>query len=285
MNIAFICPSLYPCSVGGMEIFNYHLIKRMSRNHNISVITGCEININDTEYILIRKQRPQIVFVPLQILFNILKHRKKIDIVHISYSRTRWSFWLIFPFVNICFKIPFMMTIHGGSFHEWKPKWPYIILFKYAKVISAVSKRACEEYQKRAKRKIHYTPPLIPLVKSKINTEKIKKIYQIPVESKIILYVGSIKPLKSTETLLDAFVELGERYIAKEKLYLVIAGAGKDKNHLEQKRDKLNIKKRIRFLGNIKHEKINDLYKIADIYVITSHFENLPISILKAMFN
>ena len=41
----------------------------------------------------------------------------------------------------------------------------------------------------------------------------------------------------------------------------------------------------VKFLGNIKHVEVHELYKIADIYTITSFFEGTPISLLEAMFN
>ena len=39
------------------------------------------------------------------------------------------------------------------------------------------------------------------------------------------------------------------------------------------------------FIGNVPREQINELYKIADYYIISSDFEGTPISMLEAMFN
>lgn len=285
MNIAFISPPFYPCKVGGAEIFNYYFTKELSKNHCVKLFTICDTVDKNMHWVKLKPIKPRKLSIPFQIFLKLIKYKKEIDLIVIPYMRLNWYYYFVFVIINSLFNLPYVLMIHGGSFHEWKPFRPYKMLFKRAAEITAVSQRAVDEYEKRSKKHVHLIPPLIPYVKSTKSKETILDQFNIPVNSKIILYIGSLKPIKSPETLLESIIKLPQEYIVANQLYVIFTGTGSLLENLKNLVAKNNLSNHIKFTGIIDRERIPDLYKIADIYVITSEFENTPLSLLEAMYN
>ncbi|MHA1845997.1 MAG: glycosyltransferase family 4 protein [Promethearchaeota archaeon] len=287
MNIIFISHGLYPCKIGGIEIFNHYLMNSLAKFHNILVITFCKNNklAENITKLHIKKLILNRFFTPLQDLLNILRFKKKVDLIHLSYSRANWIEWTIFPIIKNLFKIPYIITIHGGSMHRWKPKYIYYLFFKHANSIVGVSEEIKNEYEKRTNKKIILIPPLIPFKKCRIEKGKLKKFYNFSEKDIVLLYLGSIKKIKGTDILLNAFINLGEKYVEYHRLKLLYVGDGEMRESLEKKVKRTNFKKYITFLGYISHEVIPEIYKLSDIYIIPSLFEGTPISLLEAMYN
>lgn len=286
MNILFISHGLYPCKIGGAEIFNYYLIKELSKFCKIYLLTCCQkINLKVTLiYISRRKFGPGRISIPLQDIINIGKLRNKIDLVHISYMRADWILWLPYPLGKKLFGVPYIFTIHDGMY-KWKPAFPHRLLFDNAEAIVAVSHRLKEEYEKRSGREIKFIPPLIPFRRCNEEKEYLRNIYGFTSTDTIILFLGSIKKIKGCDTLLEAFIRLGREFIKIHRLRLLFVGDGDLKKKLEKRVEKENLGIYVRFLGSIPYEEVSSLFKIADIYVIPSLSEGLSISMLEAMFN
>lgn len=282
MKLLFVSPQLYPCTTGGAEIFNYHFINAMRRFHKVNVITFCSKFSKDA--FVIKKIKPIKIFTTLQILLYLLRNRD-VDIVHVSFMGRASKRWIIYPLLKRLFGLDYIVTIHGGGLFEWQPYWPLKTFFKHAKHITAVSHRALEEYEKRTNRIVHFTPPLVPFTNSEESIIELKQKHDLPRNSKIVLYVGSIKSIKGTDVLIKSFLKFDINYLKRENLYLLLAGTGPLKMKLETEVINSKISEHIIFLGKVSNELVHTLYKIANYYVISSHFENTPISMLEAMYN
>lgn len=79
---------------------------------------------------------------------------------------------------------------------------------------------------------------------------------------RIILFVGRISQEKGVFDLLDACKD-----ILKENIKLVYVGEGRDFNKLKDIIDQRNLKNKVILLGNIAHEYLPKLYKLAYIVV------------------
>ena len=288
MNILFVAKGLYPYRTGGMEIFNYYLILELNKLHNVTVITGCnQCDFpKDLRLLKLNKIRPRRIFELIQEVFYILKLRRKIDIVHLSYARgSNWVSWIVYPLMKKLFKIKYVITIHGGRLIKWTPAFPFNYCFKHANAIVGVSQQVCNYYADAIHRDIICIPPLIPFNKENADVKDIKKQYGIPKDSFVILYVGSLKNIKSPITLLEALRDLGINYIKNNRVFLIFAGDGEDKKKLQRYANALALSDYIVFTGNVEREKIPAMYKIANVYVITSFIESFSISLWEAMFN
>jgi len=283
MNLCFIAPRIYPHFFGGAEIFNYYFIQKLNKKNSISLISYSEKNLKNIYIHKITKKRPVRYLTPLKIFFKIIIHRRIYDVLILSYMRSHWFNWIIYPVLKHIFKMKYVIIIHGGGLNKWKPYFPFQLAFNKADKIIGVSKRICQEYEKRTDRKdIVFIPPLLPFHKSNKKISQIKSKYGLPNKSNVILYVGSLKELKSPQSLLYAFNMIDREFIKRNGLYLIFVGDGPYRNKLN---NESKYKARTHTTGNIPRNEIPDLYKIANIYVITSKFEGTPLSLLEAMFN
>jgi glycosyltransferase involved in cell wall biosynthesis len=64
---------------------------------------------------------------------------------------------------------------------------------------------------------------------------------------------------------------------------LDIAGDGPDRTMLEEKARKLNIFDRVRFLGYQSQQQVRELLKYADVFVMSSFAEGVPVVLMEAM--
>lgn len=213
-----------------------------------------------------------------------LKLRDKIDIVHIPYTSNEP---LIVPilFIKKLVNLPYVPVIHGGGLFEWRFKKLHKSFFKHADAVVAVSEIIGAEYEKRIGKQIKVIPPLIPFNETKISKNELRDKYGIDKNGTVILSLGSINEVKGSDILLKAFFSLGNAYIKSNNLQLIYVGDGALKDKLEYETVKKNFIQFVKFFGYVPHEKVSEIYKLADIFVMPSHFEGKPISLLEAMFN
>lgn len=100
----------------------------------------------------------------------------------------------------------------------------------------------------------------------------------VPAEKKIILAVGRLVVAKDYPNLLKAFADLSMRDAA---LHLVIAGDGDQRGAIEALADNLGISESITLLGVRKD--VAALYKLADVYVLSSAWEGFGLVVAEAM--
>ncbi|ENM5862799.1 glycosyltransferase family 4 protein, partial [Vibrio mimicus] len=92
-----------------------------------------------------------------------------------------------------------------------------------------------------------------------------------------LLFMGELSNRKGIKDLIQAFV-----LVKHENAKLYIAGNG-DIKRLMELCNKLGINDRVEFLGWIDSIKKSDLLSIADVVILPSYAEGLPISVLEAM--
>jgi glycosyltransferase involved in cell wall biosynthesis len=289
MRIAVISHNIYPCSLGGLEVFNYYFIKELAvQGHKIWIFTFCnnDWNNENIHHIKLWRGVPGLATLSIycSIIINLIKLKNKIDIIHIPYTSNEP---LAFPilFIKKLLHLPYVIVIHGGGMDEWKLKLLHGLFFKHAADIVAVSEIIGKEYEKRSGRKIKIIPPLLPFNESTISKSEIRNKYGISEKEIVILSLGTIKEIKGSDVLLEAFLSLGKYYIESNNLKLVYVGDGPMKVELEKITLEKNFSRHVIFFGSIPHKKVSEMYKLADIYIIPSLFEGKPISLLEAMFN
>lgn len=93
---------------------------------------------------------------------------------------------------------------------------------------------------------------------------------------KKLLFVGRLAAAKGLPVLLDAIAKLDD-------VTLEIAGDGPDRLMLVEQARRLGIAERVRFLGYQSQAQVRDLLKQADIFVLTSFAEGVPVVLMEAM--
>lgn len=95
-----------------------------------------------------------------------------------------------------------------------------------------------------------------------------------------IIFVGRIEKTKGPESLLDCIPFLKER---KCSFHIFFAGEGTYKPYLEKCAILKQYDADVTFLGHVVHEKLSYFYNMADVLVLPSETEGVPMVILEAL--
>lgn len=93
-----------------------------------------------------------------------------------------------------------------------------------------------------------------------------------------LVSVGSLYPVKNFGFMIDCFAEICEK---NENVYLTILGEGESRKELEAQIKEKGLQEKVRLAGLVRD--VENYLAAADIYVASSVYEGLPLSILEAM--
>jgi glycosyltransferase involved in cell wall biosynthesis len=206
----------------------------------------------------------------------------KIKIVHIHSADFRSFFRKsVYALLANVFRKKIILHIHGAQFKEFyskNPKWLKALISKIlnmADFIIVLSESWHEYFQTITNN------PNIRVLYNPVNGSNIwaesRKVYK---ESKNVLYMTMLYTRKGIYDLLNAIPKI---VCVEPSAKFLICGEGEiDKCKYISK--KLGITDKVNFLGWVGgQDKINILCK-ADVFVLPSHFEGLPVSLIEAMF-
>ena len=118
------------------------------------------------------------------------------------------------------------------------------------------------------------------------NKEKMERIldfknrYGFSEKDKIILSVGRLEGAKNPLLLIDSFHTL-VRY--NQNVKLLVVGTGSLEEDVIKKVKKYNLQSKIKFLGVVSIDNVIELMKLSDVFIMTSAFEGMPMSVLEAL--
>jgi glycosyltransferase involved in cell wall biosynthesis len=95
-----------------------------------------------------------------------------------------------------------------------------------------------------------------------------------------ILSVGQLVPIKAHRILLEAVARVA-RELAGVRLRLV--GDGPERKGLEEYAISLGLGDRVRFEGALTFDRVVELYRLADLFVLSSFDEGVPVVLMEAM--
>jgi len=99
-------------------------------------------------------------------------------------------------------------------------------------------------------------------------------------ESCNLLCVGRLTPAKGQAILLEAVAQLQQQAIP---VTLTLVGMGPDAQSLKDYAGQLGISAQVQFTGAVDQDHILDFYQAADIFVLPSFAEGLPVVLMEAM--
>ena len=186
------------------------------------------------------------------------------------------------------YKVPYIITSHGAEFITYKKT---NIFDEYGnkavegcKKIIAISDDNINEIIDKfpdAKDKIIYVKNGYnskDFFKKELDRHKVLKKFLIEKDyNKIVLFVGRVSKMKGIDTLIKA-----AKIYEKEDVLTLIAGDGEYRSEANDLKEKLNLKN-IVFLGNQRQKELNYLYNIADVLVLPSRKEALPLVAIEAL--
>lgn len=99
-------------------------------------------------------------------------------------------------------------------------------------------------------------------------------------DKKIVLFVGRLQTQKAPVRLIESFFHLVEKV---SDARMVIVGEGNLKGIMEEHIQKLKLEGKILLVGNVNQTSLANYYHAADVLLLASNFEGMPICVLEAL--
>lgn len=221
----------------------------------------------------------------ISLFFNLIVTIRKydIDIIH-AHSVVPTGF--IAVIVAKIMKKPVFITVHGMDVTNFEdsPFFKMLIKFSLNRCNKAL---AVSEDLARKMRLLSNQNNIIVLRNAvdlnrfkPLKNENLRKHYKIKGENTLVLFVGYLDTFKGIFELVDAFYEVNKE---NKNAMLMMVGEGPKENELKKKVSNLGLERSVIFMGNLKPKEIHHYYQAADIFVLPSHTEGLPLVIIEAM--
>lgn len=97
---------------------------------------------------------------------------------------------------------------------------------------------------------------------------------------RVVLGVGRLVPIKNMTLLLNAFALVAQ---SDSAAHLLLVGEGPEQSQLASLADRHGIAKRVTFAGYVPQDQLGPYYRSADLFVLSSDFDNSPNVVLEAM--
>lgn len=204
----------------------------------------------------------------------------KPDVIHSQHI------WIITGLLKE-FGIPYVITSHGAEFITYKRtnifnKFVNDAVEGCSKIIAISEDNTKEILEKfpQVAGKITYIKNGYnsrDFYKQQLDKKEVLKKFSVAEYEKVILFAGRISKLKGLDTLFKA-----AKIYGKDNIVTLIAGDGDYKRELEKMKKDFCLEN-IVFLGNRKQSELNYIYNIADVLVLPSRKEALPLVAIEAM--
>jgi D-inositol-3-phosphate glycosyltransferase len=158
---------------------------------------------------------------------------------------------------------------------------------------TSTEKQQLEKLYQASPKKIQIIPPGVDLSHFyPIPPDEAKEFVGVPLEKKMLLFVGRIEPLKGIKTLLRAIGILQANGQTEDDLCLaVIGGELEDEKGRETEEMALLMKLReeyelddvVRFLGKRSQDSLPYYYSAAEMVIMPSHYESFGMVALESM--
>lgn len=182
-------------------------------------------------------------------------------------------------------KIVYM--VHGFHFYKGAPLINWMLFYPAERLLSlltdyiiTVNKEdyiRAEKFPVKGVDYIHGIGADTERLQSKSINENIRKKLAIPEDAFLVLSVGELNANKNQKVIIDALAILKDKDI-----YYVLCGSGKNRRKLWLRARKDGIESNVRFV-EYRRDVIN-FYDQADVFVLPSFREGLPIALLEAMY-
>lgn len=180
-----------------------------------------------------------------------------------------------------------LYMVHGFHFFDGAPKLNWMVYYPIEKLMASKADVICtvnKEDYKRAKtfnvKRVEYIHGIgINTARLTLGDNKndIRAELGIDKDDFLVLSVGELNENKNQKTIIKAIVEIGD-----EDIHYVLCGKGDQLENLQNLTAELGLEEKVHFLGYRKD--VVDICSQADVYVMPSYREGLPVASLEAMY-
>ncbi len=310
MKIGIFTDVYYPAVNGVVTSIRMLESEMKKRGHEVYIFSPTKYEPAEDEKLYMLRSIP--LFVAKKYNFRIAAFYSRaiakdikelnLDIIH---TQCEFSIGLFGKIISRKYNIPFMHTYHT----MWEDYMHYINPIKggrgiyskrFARVLSKNFLRKAEcviapsnktqkylKYKCKIKNKPIYVVPtgidITPFSKDNFKEEEkieLKKILNIDVNDKVILFLGRIAEEKSIDKIIKIMPDLFSKI---KNAKLVIVGDGPSKEDLENMVVQLGIQDKVIFTGSVPWDKVPLYYSIGDVFVNASSTETQGLTFIEAM--
>ena len=296
MRIALIYDMIYPYTIGGAEVRNYSLAKRLAEQGNEVHLYGVKLwkgpTIIKREGIFIhgicRYQQKynfkgnRSIFEPIKISFYVFNSliKEKFDIIDCS----AFPYFPAFSckLYSILRNTPLVITWHEVWMDYWYEYlgWRGVFGIVIEKIVSKLTKNIVSVSNKTKNNlvKLGVNKKNISVVYNWVDIKEIKEIKKSKEEFDII-YAGRFMKHKNIDVLIKSI------YLVKKEfpdLKAVIIGDGPEKAKLKALTKRLGLEKNIEFMDFMLKEKVYGFMKSSKLFVLPSVLEGFGIIVIEA---
>jgi glycosyltransferase involved in cell wall biosynthesis len=208
--------------------------------------------------------------------------RERFDVIHTHLTYANITGILAAHLVGIPVIASLRTAGYDTNYHNPIRHWLETLILRYgAKRVMAVGHTVAEIHQERLRGRVidvipnsvNIIPPLPPTERTALQA-KLTGRSPYP----LLISVGRLSLPKGYPDLLNAFSAVRQQYPGAA---LIIAGGGALREELEAQITGLKLEGLVFLLGA--RDDVPDLLAACDLYVSSSHWEGLPVSVLEAM--
>ncbi|MDV3955456.1 MULTISPECIES: glycosyltransferase [Elizabethkingia] len=212
-------------------------------------------------------------------IFKIIPFLKRYDVVHVHLFPAQY--FTVLAKVLSFSKTKLVFTEHNTEntrLNNPKFKWIEKWIYKYYKKIICIT----PEVKNNLKEKLTLEDEKLVVIQNGVNINNIevsliadRNEFGLSGSDKLLIMVAGFRMQKDQDTVIKTLKELPQEY----KLLLV--GDGERRKDLVNLINQLNLKERVLLLGN--RSDVYSLLKMADIAILSSHWEGFGLAAVEAM--
>lgn len=295
LNILMLCKSLPWQFKGGIQTHTWELARALhNRGNNITILNagsykkGVESTVKEGIEIIQIPYLPGRYFKPLAILleefaFNwsaknwVKNNHKHYDIIH-AQGRSGYLLYAIKALRN-----KLITTVHGlieieSSRHKWYniDKWLHKLMAARLEQKQLNASKQLIAVSKDLKSHLNHKEEAIEVISNGVNFTKMGSVLPSSKDHTRFLFIGRLHPIKNILPLVQAMSK------SAPFLKLDIVGDGELREQIKTEIVKNGLENRVRLLGEMTGNQINELIPNYQALVLPSHYETQGIVLMEA---
>ncbi len=283
--------------MSGVQKAMYDILIRLDR-HKYDITVLCQSEGELTEALkqqnirclflnaLKREINPYFDLIALYKLYRIFR-KEKYDLVHTHSSKSGFLGRLAAKIAGVP---GIIHTVQGFSFHQFSAPKSIYFFTSLERITGLISNKIIivnnDDFEYAIKNKIASQTKLVKIYNGididehhlNINKGRKRSEFNIPTDCNVVGFIGRLWEQKAPQDFISAVPIVLENI---SNVVFLIIGDGHLRSSLETLAQKLHIQDHIQFLGW--RNDVPEILKILDVFVQTSLWEGLSLSILEAM--
>jgi L-malate glycosyltransferase len=243
---------------------------------SVSVIEILGPRLKEFDEVVLASGKANKISRLLELLWCIVKHRKKTNIILIDcYSSTAFWYVVLTSALARGFGIPYVPILHGGDLPSRLKSWPRVCKFVFSHSATNVSPSLyLKEHFINAGFKVTYIPNFVEL-------EQYPFLKRSNIKPRL-LWVRAFHQVYNPTLAIDVLKLLSTKF---PDVALCMVGTDKDGSMevVKNKAQQEGVSDQLEITGYLNKEAWKRKSESFDIFINTTNFDNMPVSVIEAM--